>query len=251
MRHWLWRSPSPSRRKKQSLKNQRNREKKPRSFFSAPSPAQLANSGANHGTCAQATHARAVSGTRQVGHGSLDQNEDEISSALKRVLGDPQVPKAIHNYKAALRELEARGITLAGVRDEPMLYSYLINPTYTKHSLHELAIRSFNLNLSDSWPRQRTSPARGFAFYARKFMRPTCNRSTIRSTCRWFRCSRAWKMAGVRSIPRCCRLFLRASKRVRRQGPRDSRQSRGRIQHQFAQAAWRRSLQQAQPAQSR
>jgi DNA polymerase I len=31
-----------------------------------------------------------------------------------------------------------------------MLYSYLINPTYTKHSLPELAIRSFNLSLSDS-----------------------------------------------------------------------------------------------------
>src|SRR5215831_3429299 len=77
-------------------------------------------------------------------------NNDEISNSIKPVLGDAGVPKAVHNYKAVLRELESRGIKLAGVRDEPMLYSYLINPTYTKHSLAELAIRSFNLSLSES-----------------------------------------------------------------------------------------------------
>src|SRR5215472_12696359 len=76
-------------------------------------------------------------------------NNDEISKSIKRLLG-ADVPKAVHNYKAVLRELESRGIKLAGVRDEPMLYSYLINPTYTKHSLAELAIRSFNLSLSES-----------------------------------------------------------------------------------------------------
>ncbi|HLW53753.1 MAG TPA: DNA polymerase I [Candidatus Angelobacter sp.] len=74
----------------------------------------------------------------------------EISAELKRVLSDAQVPKAIHHYKAALRELEPRGVALEGVRDEPMLYSYLINPTYAKHSLAEIALRSFNLNLSGS-----------------------------------------------------------------------------------------------------
>ena len=41
---------------------------------------------------------------------------------------------------------------LAGVRDEPMLYSYIINPTYTNHSLAEIAVRSFNLNLSLAVP---------------------------------------------------------------------------------------------------
>src|SRR5262249_42600191 len=30
------------------------------------------------------------------------------------------------------------------------VYSYLINPTYTKHSLAEIAVRSFNLKLSSS-----------------------------------------------------------------------------------------------------
>ena len=41
---------------------------------------------------------------------------------------------------------------LAGVRDEPMLYSYIINPTYTNHSLAEIAVRSFNLKLSLAVP---------------------------------------------------------------------------------------------------
>jgi len=75
---------------------------------------------------------------------------DEVSAELKRLLSDPKIPKAIHDYKAALRQLEAHGVELAGVGDEPMLFSYIINPTYAKHSLAEIAVRSFNLNLSAS-----------------------------------------------------------------------------------------------------
>jgi DNA polymerase I len=77
-------------------------------------------------------------------------NSDEVSVELKRLLGDPKVPKTVHDFKMALRYLEPHGVELAGVEDEPMLYSYLINPTYTKHSLAEIAVRSFNLRLSAS-----------------------------------------------------------------------------------------------------
>ena len=77
-------------------------------------------------------------------------NGDDISTELREVLHDPKVPKAAHDYKAAMHELSRRGVELAGVRDEPMLYSYLVNPTYPKHSLPEIAVRSFNLKLSDS-----------------------------------------------------------------------------------------------------
>ena len=79
---------------------------------------------------------------------SIDGNE--ISAELKKLLADGKTPKAIHDYKAALRELQQHGVTLAGVRDEPMLYSYLVNPTYPRHSLAEIALRNFNLNLSPS-----------------------------------------------------------------------------------------------------
>lgn len=78
--------------------------------------------------------------------------DDELSAELKKLLSDPKIPKAVHDYKSVLRQLEAHGVELAGVRDEPMLYSYIINPTYTNHSLAEIAVRSFNLKLSLAVP---------------------------------------------------------------------------------------------------
>jgi DNA polymerase-1 len=77
-------------------------------------------------------------------------NGDEASAELKAILNNPEIPKAVHDYKTALRGLQPHSVELAGVRDEPMLYSYLINPTYTKHTLPEIAVRSFNLKLSNS-----------------------------------------------------------------------------------------------------
>jgi DNA polymerase-1 len=77
-------------------------------------------------------------------------NGGDASAELKRLIEDPTVPKAVHNYKTALAELGRRGIELTGIRDEPMLFSYLVNPTYANHSLPEIAVRSFNLKLSDS-----------------------------------------------------------------------------------------------------
>ena len=79
-------------------------------------------------------------------------NGDEISGGLKEILSRASLAKAVHDYKAALRELKPRGVELNGVRDDPMLYSYLINPTYPRHSLAEIALRNFNLKLSDSLP---------------------------------------------------------------------------------------------------
>jgi DNA polymerase-1 len=79
---------------------------------------------------------------------SIDGNQ--LSAELKQLLQDEKIPKAVHNYKAALRELGSRGIEINGVRDEPMLYSYLINPTYSNHSLAEIAVRSFDLKLANS-----------------------------------------------------------------------------------------------------
>jgi DNA polymerase I len=78
----------------------------------------------------------------------LDGND--LTGELRQLLSDSKVPKSVHDYKAAIHELKGHGVELAGVRDEPMLYSYLVNPTYPKHSLAEIGVRSFNLKLSDS-----------------------------------------------------------------------------------------------------
>jgi DNA polymerase-1 len=48
---------------------------------------------------------------------------------LRSVLTDAAVPKSVHDYKAAIHALDPFGISLAGVRHDPMLYSYLLDPT--------------------------------------------------------------------------------------------------------------------------
>ncbi|HYY70471.1 MAG TPA: 5'-3' exonuclease H3TH domain-containing protein, partial [Terriglobales bacterium] len=73
-----------------------------------------------------------------------------IADGVKTVLADPSLPKAVHDAKSAMHALEPRGATLAGVRDEPMLNSYLLDPTYATHSLADIALRRFNLKLSGS-----------------------------------------------------------------------------------------------------
>ncbi|MFI5088711.1 MAG: DNA polymerase I [Terriglobales bacterium] len=71
-----------------------------------------------------------------------------LADKLKAALADPALPKAVHDAKSAMHALEPRGAALAGVRDEPMLYSYLLDPTYSTHSLADIALRRFNLKLS-------------------------------------------------------------------------------------------------------
>jgi DNA polymerase-1 len=75
---------------------------------------------------------------------------DDGSAARKATsaLTDSAIPKAVHDYKSAMRLLTPRGIALAGVQHDPMLYSYLLNPTYSAHAIDDVALRTFNLNLS-------------------------------------------------------------------------------------------------------
>ena len=73
---------------------------------------------------------------------------------LRSVLIDAAVPKSIHDYKAAIHALNPQdssphGISLAGVRHDPMLYSYLLDPTYSSHRLADVALRRFNLKLAE------------------------------------------------------------------------------------------------------
>ena len=67
-------------------------------------------------------------------------------AALYSALANPELPKAIHDSKTAKSSLSF----LAGVRDDTRLYSYLLDPTYSSHTLPEVALRRFNLKLGDS-----------------------------------------------------------------------------------------------------
>jgi DNA polymerase-1 len=76
--------------------------------------------------------------------------DDANQRTLKQSLEDPTLPKAIHDAKAATHALAVQGIALAGVQYDPLLYAYLLNPTYTKYGLADVALRTFNLKMSDS-----------------------------------------------------------------------------------------------------
>jgi DNA polymerase-1 len=79
---------------------------------------------------------------------SISLDAGDAAKRVKSAAADPAVPKAIHDYKAALHATQPSGVELAGVQHDPMLYSYLLNPTYSSHKLPDAALRRFNLKLS-------------------------------------------------------------------------------------------------------
>ncbi|HEY4933176.1 MAG TPA: DNA polymerase I [Terriglobales bacterium] len=78
---------------------------------------------------------------------SLVLDDSSTAQALLRALADASIPKAIHDSKAATHALGERDVELAGVQHDPLLYAYLLNPTYTKYGLADVALRIFNLKM--------------------------------------------------------------------------------------------------------
>jgi DNA polymerase I len=74
--------------------------------------------------------------------------ESDAANALKTELRNSELPKAIHDWKTAAHALP--DVDLAGIEHDTRLYSYLLDPTYSSHSLPELALRRFNLKLGGS-----------------------------------------------------------------------------------------------------
>ncbi len=72
----------------------------------------------------------------------------EGATKLRSVLTSSTLSKAIHDYKSAIHALDSLGINLQGVLHDSMLYSYLLDPTYSSHRLADVALRRFNLKLS-------------------------------------------------------------------------------------------------------
>jgi DNA polymerase-1 len=61
---------------------------------------------------------------------------------LREALEDASLPKDVHDLKAVLRALAPHDFTLAAVRDDVMLLSYLVNPTHGSHTLPDIAART-------------------------------------------------------------------------------------------------------------
>jgi len=74
-------------------------------------------------------------------------DDSETTAPLKQALEDKSPAKTVHDYKSAMHVLSQQGITLAGVQHDPLLYAYLLDPTYSTYGLHETAFRKFSLKL--------------------------------------------------------------------------------------------------------
>jgi DNA polymerase-1 len=78
---------------------------------------------------------------------------------LRALLSDSSVPKIVHDMKSTLRVLAAHGIALDGVRDDVMLFSYLVNPTHTTHRLADVVARFTSRPLQETAEKQLTEAA--------------------------------------------------------------------------------------------
>ncbi len=72
----------------------------------------------------------------------------EAAARLHKALADENIPKSIHDAKLAMHALQREGLELGGLRHDPMLYSFLLDPTTASHRLADVALRRLNLKLT-------------------------------------------------------------------------------------------------------
>ena len=61
--------------------------------------------------------------------------------SIQTALADPAIPKSVCDWKSIEAQMEDAGLALSGVRDDLALYSYLINPTHSSHTLADIVAR--------------------------------------------------------------------------------------------------------------
>ncbi len=79
--------------------------------------------------------------------------EDE--AALASWLADPEAPKALHEAKLAMHDLEGRGWRLAGVTSDTALAAYLVRPGQRSFALDDLSVRYLRRELRADTPEQQ------------------------------------------------------------------------------------------------
>jgi len=77
-------------------------------------------------------------------------DDAKTAAPLKKVLADESVAKTVHDSKSAMHALREQGIDLIGVQHDPLLYAYLLDPTYSTYELQAVAFRKFSLKLGPS-----------------------------------------------------------------------------------------------------
>jgi len=83
---------------------------------------------------------------------SVTLDAGDAGKRMQQILSDEHILKTVHDYKAAIHTLTPMGVAIQGVRHDSMLYSYLLDPTYSSHNLADVALRRFNLKLSGQLP---------------------------------------------------------------------------------------------------
>jgi DNA polymerase I len=81
---------------------------------------------------------------------TLALDDSKLAKPLQQALADESIPKAVHDYKSAMHVFSQAGLTLSGVHDDPLLYGYLLDPTYSTYGLRETAQRKFNHKMGPS-----------------------------------------------------------------------------------------------------
>ena len=99
-------------------------------------------------TSAPEPASRRIAISAVAGSAAIVKLDSDAADKLRSILTTESTPKAVHDYKAAIHTLDPLGIHLQGVQHDPMLYSYLLDPTYSSHRLADVALRRFNLKLS-------------------------------------------------------------------------------------------------------
>src|SRR6201987_1014150 len=110
---------------------------------------------------------------------------------LKGLLEEATRAKTVHDLKATLRSLENHGIAIANVRDDLMLYSYLINPTHAAHRLADVVARFTSSPLSETSDRQLPEQAAAIQALA----------ATMRSDVEAMKALEIYKTIGMPLVP--------------------------------------------------
>ncbi|MFN8042402.1 MAG: DNA polymerase I [Mycobacterium sp.] len=76
-------------------------------------------------------------------------------AALAAWLADPERPKALHEAKLAMHDLEGRGWTLCGVTSDTALAAYLVRPGQRSFALDDLSLRYLRRELRADAPEQQ------------------------------------------------------------------------------------------------
>ena len=77
-------------------------------------------------------------------------DDEKVAAQLRKSLAEESLDKTVHDYKSATHVFREAGVDLAGVKHDPLLYAYLLDPTYSTYALPIVAFRKFNLKLGPS-----------------------------------------------------------------------------------------------------